>query len=202
LLDNLALADQADPRDYVAGVYRVLRGEVAAAGPGHYSAPEFDLTPLTASGLRLLELGRSCIAPDFRGGIALQTLWQGLAAYVIKHEIDLLFGVASFKGTSVADYAQALSFLHHNHRAKAELCPLARPVGRAEMDIVPADEVNRLTAVAQVPNLIKSYLRLGGVVGDGAFIDHDFNTIDVCLVLDTRQMADRFRAQLSRDAGS
>ncbi len=39
-----------------------------------------------------------------------------------------------------------------------------------------------------VPPLIKAYLRLGGAVGDGAFIDRDFNTIDVCFVLDTSQL--------------
>jgi putative hemolysin len=39
-----------------------------------------------------------------------------------------------------------------------------------------------------VPALIKAYLRLGGTVGDGAFIDHAFNTIDVCLLLDTEKM--------------
>ena len=45
-----------------------------------------------------------------------------------------------------------------------------------------------------MPALIKAYLRLGGFIGDGGFIDHAFNTIDVCLVLDTARMNARQRA--------
>jgi lyso-ornithine lipid O-acyltransferase len=47
--------------------------------------------------------------------------------------------------------------------------------------------------MAATPALIKAYLRLGGFVGDGAFIDHEFNTTDVCLVMDTGQMSARHR---------
>ena len=43
----------------------------------------------------------------------------------------------------------------------------------------------------QVPALIKAYLRLGGFVGEGAYIDHSFNTTDVCLILDTARMNER-----------
>ena len=41
--------------------------------------------------------------------------------------------------------------------------------------------------MAGTPALIKAYLRLGGFVGEGAWIDHAFNTTDVCLVMDTAQ---------------
>ena len=43
----------------------------------------------------------------------------------------------------------------------------------------------------QTPALIKAYLKLGGCVGEGAFVDHAFKTTDVCLVLDTVQMNPR-----------
>jgi putative hemolysin len=38
---------------------------------------------------------------------------------------------------------------------------------------------------------------LGGTVGEGAFVDHAFNTIDVCLILDLNAMNPR-QAQLYR----
>lgn len=198
LIDNAA--DAADPRAYVAGVYRVMTGQAAAKGPGHYSAPEFDLSPLLASGRRLLELGRSCIAKDYRGGVALQALWQGLAGYVLEKEIEVLFGVASFKGTAPQDFGQALSLLHHQHLAAPPLRVRALDPGRTRMDLFKVQDVDRTAAGKQLPNLIKSYLRLGGVVGQDAFIDHDFNTIDVCLILDTARMADRYRTQLTAAA--
>jgi len=34
---------------------------------------------------------------------------------------------------------------------------------------------------------------LGGLVGDGAFIDKDFNTIDVCLVMELSKMSNRHK---------
>ncbi len=42
-----------------------------------------------------------------------------------------------------------------------------------------------------IPPLIKAYLRTGGTVGEGAFIDRAFNTVDVCLILDTTQIPQR-----------
>ncbi|NNF91025.1 MAG: ornithine-acyl-ACP acyltransferase, partial [Boseongicola sp.] len=48
-----------------------------------------------------------------------------------------------------------------------------------------------------VPPLIKSYLKLGGFVGEGAFVDRAFNTTDVCLVLDTARLSVRDRARFS-----
>ena len=49
-------------------------------------------------------------------------------------------------------------------------------------------------AIRAVPPLIKAYLRLGGFVGEGAFIDRPFNCVDVCLVMDTVRMSARHRA--------
>jgi putative hemolysin len=56
------------------------------------------------------------------------------------------------------------------------------------MDLLPPDQIDRKQAVLQIPALIKGYLRLGGTVGDGSFIDHAFNTTDVCLIMDTERM--------------
>jgi putative hemolysin len=49
-----------------------------------------------------------------------------------------------------------------------------------------------------MPALIKAYLRLGGFVGDGAFIDQAFNTTDVCLLMDTAAMSERHKGFYTR----
>ena len=51
------------------------------------------------------------------------------------------------------------------------------------------------------PALIKAYLRLGGFVGEGAWLDHAFNTTDVCLVMDTKKMSAKHRAFYLRKSG-
>ena len=105
--DHLLLHDDATGQ--VVGVYRMLRAEQAAAAGQYYSEDEYDLAPLRATGRRLLELGRSCVRAAYRGGPAMYHLWNGLAAYVARHDIEIMFGVASFHGTDVQALAQPLS---------------------------------------------------------------------------------------------
>ncbi|MBO9440882.1 GNAT family N-acetyltransferase [Phaeobacter italicus] len=187
--DHLLLRDLK--RAEVVGVYRVLRSDQAAQAGQFYSADEYDLSALVQSGRKLLELGRSCLHPEYRGGMAMFHLWSALAEYVAAHDIEVLFGVASFHGTDVGPLCDALSMLHHNHLAPEELRPVAKTY--QAMDLMPKEAVDRRKAMLDTPALIKAYLRLGGVVGDGAYVDHAFNTTDVCLVLDTAKMNERQR---------
>ncbi len=192
--DHLLLVDDrrnAGALDHVVGVYRLLRDDQAAAGQGFYSALEYDLAPLLVGGRRLLELGRSCVHADYRGGTAMLHLWTGLAQYVRRHGIEVLFGVASFHGTDPRAFAQALSYLHHRHLAPPDLRVRARADGFAAMDLVAPADVDRPEAMRQTPALIKAYLRLGGFVGEGAWVDRAFRTTDVCLVMDTARLGAR-----------
>lgn len=193
--DHLILADPARPAgDHVIGVYRVMRREHARAAGRFYCNDEYDLAPIIDSGRTVLELGRSCLDPDHRGGVAMHLLWQGLADYVADHGIEILFGVASFHGTDVDAIAGPLSLLHHRHLAPEELRAKSRRY--QPMDLIAAPDIDRRSAMLATPALIKAYLRLGGTVGDGAFVDHDFNTTDVLLIMDTARLndsADRYR---------
>jgi putative hemolysin len=202
--DHLVLVDlRRDPAglDHVVGAYRVMPWDRRAQVGQFYSETEYDLTPLLASGRRLLELGRSCVDADHRGGTAMFHLWNGLADYVLERGIEVLFGVASFHGTDVAALAQPLSWLYHHHLAPPEMRVTARPPHRQDMNLVPEAGLDRKSAMAATPALIKAYLRLGGFVGDGAYMDHAFNTTDVCLVMDTGQMSARHREFYIRKAG-
>jgi len=202
--DHLILVDRrVDPAglNHVIGAYRILPGDRRAAAGRFYSETEFDIAPLLASGRKLLELGRSCVQADHRGGTAMFHLWNGLAEYVLDRGIEILFGAASFHGTDIARLAEPLSWLHHHHLAPPEMRVRALPSQRQEMDLIPRDRLDRKTALAEIPALIKAYLRLGGFVGDGAWIDRDFNTTDVCLVMDTGQMSARHRKYYIRKAG-
>jgi putative hemolysin len=197
--DHLILVDDrrdAAAFDHVVGVYRVMTDTAAARAGQFYSEDEYDLTPLRASGRRLLELGRSCVHPDHRGGAAMFLLWSGLADYVLDHGIEVMFGVASFHGTDTSALALPLSYLHHTHLAPPDLRVRSRVY--EPMDLLPKDAVDRLAALQAIPPLIKAYLRLGGVVGDGAFIDRPFNTTDVCLVMDTARMNAKARELYAR----
>lgn len=187
--DHMLLHDDAVGK--VVGVYRMLRPAQAQAAGQYYSESEYDLTPLRATGRRLLELGRSCVHADYRGGTAMLHLWAGLADYVARHRIDILFGVASFHGTDTSALAEPLSLLHHRHLAPQAFRVRALPPHAQSMNLMPESKIDRRAAMVQVPSLIKAYLRLGGVVGEGAFVDKAFNTTDVCLIMDTAAMSER-----------
>lgn len=176
---------------HVVGVYRLLGQDGAARAGRFYCDGEYDLAPLRRSGRKLVELSRSCVHRDYRRGAAMMHLWQGVADYVLKRDIEVMFGVASFAGTEPARHAQALSLLHHYHLAPPALRPRALPGHFQPMDLIPPDAIDRRAALASMPALIRGYLRLGGFVGEGAFIDHEFNTVDVCLIMDTATMSAR-----------
>lgn len=189
----------ADPLDRVVGVYRLMTRRAAREGIGFYGAAEYDLGVLEASPRESVELGRTCVAAAHRGGPALHLMWNALAEYVLARDIEILFGAASFAGVDPAPYAEALSLLHHRHLAPPELRVRARSARRVEMDLVPAAAIDAARALRAAPPLIKAYLRLGGVVGDGAWRDDAFNTIDVCLVMDTARMKAQRRAFYERN---
>ena len=197
--DHLILIDTSRDTlalDHVVGAYRLLRSDQAEAFGRFYCDGEYDLTALRRSGRRLLELGRSCVDASQRGGTGMFLLWNALADYVLDHGIEILFGVASFHGTDVRALQRPLAWLHHHHLAPPGLRVRSRQF--QSMDLMPADQMDRRQAMVEMPALIKAYLRLGGFVGEGAFIDHAFNTTDVCLLMDTKAMSDRHRQFYTR----
>lgn len=198
--NHLILQDKTLPdTDNVVGVYRLLLGEDEGKGLGFYSADEFQLDKIIGCGRKTVELGRSCVDPRYRGGLAMHLLWNGLADHVSEHRIEVLFGVASFPGTDAGAIAHGLSYLHHKHLAPLDLRVAAHGKNAISMDILSEKETDRLAALKQIPPQIKSYLRLGGTVGDGAYVDHEFNTIDVCLVVDTARMTQKYKTYYQRD---
>ncbi len=182
----------------VVGTYRLIGTSAADQVGRFYSSSEYDLTTLINSRQSLLELGRSCVAPAYRGRAAMQLMWRGIAAYIFTHQIDLLFGCASLPGTEPDRLAVELSYLYNNHLAPPALRPRAvadRYVDMRRRDIGGCDP-KRL--MAQLPPLIKGYLRLGAFVGDGAVVDYHFNTTDVAIVVKTDLITDNYYRHYER----
>lgn len=192
--DHLVLFDRNRPEgDQAVGAYRVMRQEQAEALGRYYTESEYDISRLKASGRRLLELGRSCVHPEYRGGKALSRLWAGLLDYTRAHEIDIMFGVASFHGTDLETHRAPLSLLHHRFMAPPELRTRVVDACYQSANLMPLEEIDELAAMRAMPALIKSYLRTGGVIGDGVFVDVPFNTIDVCIITDLQNIPEKKR---------
>ena len=203
--DHLLVFDTSLPgpdHRRIVGTYRLLRQEIAVAAGGFYSDGEFELKKLVARhpGQRFLELGRSCVLPEYRSKRTIEILWQGIWAYINHHRVGVMTGCASFQGTVPAAHAEALSFLAHNCRASLEWDVRAVPGRYCPMDLVPAEAIGMKSALAAMPPLIKGYLRVGAKIGDGCVIDHQFGTVDVFIVMPVREIAARYVSYYSGEA--
>lgn len=192
--------DRLDEDGGVIGTYRVLRRSVADLHNGFYSSSEYDITPLLGLEGEIMELGRSCVDLEFRTRPTMQLLWKAIAAYVFEHDVQMMFGCASLPGVDPRNLGESLSYLHYYHAAPEEFCPRALPGRYVEMNALPKDQIDARRALADLPPLIKGYLRLGGVVGDGAVIDHQFNTTDVCVMVRTDLVSEKYFKHYERTA--
>jgi L-ornithine Nalpha-acyltransferase len=195
--DHLLVIDRA--RGEVVGTYRLLRRPNAARLGGFYTASEYDIAPILAHPGEILELGRSCVDASARNRATMQLLWRGIAAYVFHYDIALMFGCASLPGTDPEALATPLSFLAYHHMAPPALRARALAERYVEMRRLPEAAVDPAKALAALPPLVKGYLRLGGFVGDGAVVDHQFNTTDVCIVVKTDLVTEKYYRHYERE---
>jgi putative hemolysin len=207
ICDHLLVVDHAakptlSGKQPVVGTYRLLRHEAARQHGGFYTDNEFDLSGMIDRhpGLRFLELGRSCVLPRYRNKRTVELLWQGIWSYVRQNNFDVMIGCASFEGTDPDALALPLSFLHHNARAPEAWRARAHDERYVEMNRMPKDAIDAKAALRMLPPLIKGYLRLGAMIGDGAVIDRQFGTTDVLIVMPVAAIGAKYIEHFGGDA--
>lgn len=190
--DHLLVLDHSTGEPIVVGTYRLIRRAAAAKVGRFYSQSEYDVAKLIAIDGEILELGRSCVDAAHRNRPTMQLMWRGISNYVFHHDIKVMFGCASLSGTNVQEHADLLSYLHHFHLAPPALRTRALEGRYVDMALKPAEALNAKRCLADLPPLVKGYLRLGGFVGDGAVIDEEFNTVDVCIIVKTDLVTEKY----------
>lgn len=201
-VDHLLVVDHdlGDGPDSVVGTYRLIRQPAAARVGRFYSAGEYDISMLENFPGEVLELGRSCTAPAYRSRVVMQLLWRGIAAYVFHYGIDLMFGCASLPGIDPDALAPELTYLVTHHLAPEAIRPRALASRHVEMRRCDAATLQPRHIQMGLPPLIKGYLRLGGFVGDGAVIDHQFNTTDIAVIVQTDLVTEKYYRHYEREA--
>jgi putative hemolysin len=201
IADHLLVVDHdlGDGPDSVVGTYRLVRQDAAAKLGRFYSAGEYDISRLEDFPGELLELGRSCTAPAYRSRAVMQILWRGIAAYVFHYGIELMFGCASLHGTDPDALAGELTYLYANHLAPEAIRPRALQHRYVAMNRCDPGRLHARQALMRLPPLVKGYLRLGGFVGDGAVIDHQFNTTDIAVIVQTDLVTDKYYRHYERE---
>ncbi len=190
--------DRGEGAQSVVGTYRLIRRPAAAKLGRWYSAAEYDISRIVGFDGPVLELGRSCVDAAYRTRGTLQLLWGGIAAYVFKHEIAVMFGCASLPGTDLDALADELTYLAAHHMAPEAIRPVALPDRYVPMLRRDPAGIDVKRTLVSLPPLVKGYLRLGGFVGDGAVLDHQFNTTDVAVVVKTDQVTDKYYRHYER----
>ncbi|MGI9366940.1 MAG: GNAT family N-acetyltransferase [Rhizobiaceae bacterium] len=200
--DHLIVVDRSNGRDEIVGTYRLMRQSQALEMGGFYTQTEFDLGPLFAANpdARFLELGRSCIRPEYRTKRTLELLWHGTWACCVNHGISIMFGCASFSGTNPDSHREPLGWLgKHAVLDPHESCNALGDEGFA-LEQLGCDKADLRSAMSGMPPMIKGYLRLGAKVGAQAVVDPEFGTTDVLVVLKVLQINPKYLAHFGADA--
>lgn len=181
----------------VVGTYRIIDRSAAEKMGGFYTENEFNISKIKNVVGNIAEMSRACVAREYReNALVMRLLWAGLGEYVVRRKIAILFGVASWVGNKPVESAQAISYLYYNHLAPLGLRATVLTERFADginpklsrMNILPREFVDEDDARHQMTPLIKGYLRLGAKFGKGVFIDKSFNTYDVFVMIQTKNI--------------
>ena len=181
--DHINVYDVAN--DLLVATTRLLTREKSRLAGSFYSAHEFDMTALERLPGRVLEIGRTCVHPDYRSGAAITVLWSALSDYLCRQDFSYLLGCASI---SLRDGGHNFAALMPELRERHLVEPALRVVPRRAVLVeeVPA------VASASLPPLLKAYLRMGCRIGGEACWDPEFQCADVFVLLDVAAMSARY----------
>jgi putative hemolysin len=148
------------------------------------------LTRLRSIRSRMVELGRSCVHPDYRHGGVIMALWGALAEFMLRNQLDTMIGCASIpmlhNGVVSGDVAASIwQKVQATHMASIDFH--VRP--RLPLPIEQLDS----TLDVEPPALIKGYLRLGAKVLGAPAWDPDFNTADLPMLMRIADLPARYR---------
>jgi putative hemolysin len=169
----------------IVGYTRLLAQTQAQRLGYFYSQHEFDLASVLALPGNFLEIGRTCIDPDYRGSAVLTTLWSALAQYALAGQFTYLIGCASVPpGPNGFAVDAVLRGIKQENRAPAALqvtpTRTIPPHLRCERD------------ESGIPPLLKAYLRLGALICGEPFWDEDFQVMDLFVLLPLEYLQARY----------
>jgi putative hemolysin len=174
----------------VIGTYRVLTPAQAKRVGGTYTYTEFDLTRLRFMRERMVELGRSCVHAEHRHGGVILALWVALFEFMARNQLDTMIGCASIpmlhNGIVSGDAAASMwKQLSKTNLASIEFHALPRlplPIEELDSDLP-----------VEPPALIRGYLRLGAKILGAPAWDPDFNTADLPMLMQVKDLPNRYR---------
>ena len=164
---------------------RLLDHQAAASLGRFYSEEEFSLHGLCGLAGPVLEIGRTCVDPAYRNGGTIAVLLSELAEVLNEGGYRYLMGCASIPMQDGGLQAQAImQRLRERHLCNEHL--------RAEpRQPLPAMELPG-NVIAEMPPLLKAYMRLGAKICGEPCWDPDFQVADVFILLKRDELCPRY----------
>lgn len=187
--DHLIVYDNSERK--IVGYTRLLNQTQAEKLGRYYSQSEFDLERVLALPGRFLEIGRTCVDPDYRGSAVLTTLWSGLVQYALEGQFNYLLGCAS---VTPGPSGFAVDAVYRTIDAK-NIAPDSLSVTPSIP--VPA-ELRCERDESGIPPLLKAYFRFGAMVCGQPYWDEDFNCMDLFMLLPLDQLQERYSKHYMR----
>ncbi|MDD1642526.1 MAG: GNAT family N-acetyltransferase [Methylococcaceae bacterium] len=188
--DHLIVYDNVNKK--IVGYTRLLNESQAKRLGRFYSQDEFNLDQILALPGRFLEIGRTCVDPDYRGGAVLTTLWSALVQYAMEGDFNYLLGCASI---TPGPSGFAVDAVYRNIDAKN--------IAPADIQVKPSipvpDGLRCQRDESGIPPLLKAYLRFGALICGEPYWDEDFNCMDLFVLLPLDQLKDRYSKHYMRD---
>ncbi|MFB7274403.1 GNAT family N-acetyltransferase [Streptomyces sp. NPDC056244] len=170
----------------VVGTYRLLPPDRAREAGRIYSDSEFDLSRLAPIRDDLVEVGRSCVHPLHRTGGVIALIWAGLARYMADSGHNWLAGCCSVPladGGALA--ASTWATVKNKNLAPEEYWVTPHRLWTPETEAAPG-------SAADLPPLLRGYLRLGAWVCGAPAHDPDFDCADLYVLLSMRRTNPRY----------
>lgn len=177
------------------GTYRIHLGQVASSALGFYSAREFHIKGIDEIANQTIEVGRSCVSPEYRNGTVVALLWSGISEILFRSRQRYLFGCVSLENTDPAAGWALYEYLKANGKCSESI--FASPTDTFKLQRPQQHEIDAILSDRRktreiLPPLFKGYLRLGAkICGEPAF-DYEFGTIDFLILLDAGNLPERY----------
>lgn len=197
--DHLMIIDRRN--NTLIGTYRL---QSSLHTKKWYTATEFHMAHIKKLPGNKLELGRACVHKDYRNGITIALLWEGIHAYMLASQTKYMFGCSSIKTMDPQEiraiyyYLKGLGHINDDHkvrpRGKFNVPGLKRqirlhPLLQHEMEIGSFKD--------KIPSLLQSYLKVGAKVCGAPALDRSFKCIDFLTLLDVDDMSKSYSRKLN-----
>lgn len=183
----------------VVGTYRLIRKEHAEKVGIFLTEKEFNMDNLKNKNCDILEIGRAVVKEEYRSGLVIGLLWKAVIRYALTLKVKFLFGTASFHGTDPSIYQHSLSSLYYNHLSPPETRTFAREKSRCSLQQLTEIDIDYRQVKKEMPPLVKGYINLWATIGEGAYIDTFFKSIDVFILLEIDRINPRYLQRYLED---